>query len=799
MMSLAVAVGHLGHGIPFGRVRRAPAEPGRVEDSVHESVAPAARADAFRPDVEGLRGIAILFVVLFHSGLVAVPGGFVGVDVFFVISGFLITGLLLRERERTGRIALGAFYVRRLRRLMPAALVAVAVILPVAAAVVAPLDRPTVSLDGAAAAISVANVRFAAADGGYFTVLASPSPFMHFWSLSVEEQFYLVWPALLLLGARGRRPRLGAAIVLGTVFVLSFGACLVVTEMAPTWAFYMLPTRAWQLATGGLLAIGAVWLARLPGLPMATLGWAGLAVVLGAPLVLDPSMAYPGAIALLPTLGAACLIASGGRRWSPAGLLAVGPLRFLGRISYSLYLWHWPILVLPAIAAGAPIEPVQRAGLVAASIVVATLSWACIEEPFRRGMPRLAIGRTRTFALAGVALAFVVATAGGLWYGQERDLDLASASQTDTATGGTDGGGDGGDDIDWTTGDGATALPDLVDNQTGDPDPSAGVAVTTPGPTPTSQTPSASATATPQPTPTAKVSYVLPGDVRPSLTRARGDTERPWRDGCLVSEAGTTPPRCTYGDPNGHFVVALIGDSHASALFPAVDAIARHRGWRLDTYLKVDCPYIDMRVRSITFKREYSECATWRAAVAARIAASPPDLVIVTNSRWIHAVLDEDGTLARQEAALARMITRLPGLVVVVADIPAADREIPGCLSAHTMDIRPCAVPQSTAFSGAMRTRERVVARETGAGFVDLTAAVCPADPCPAVVRGMIVLRDSHHLTATFARSLAPPLDKLLTAFLHPAAQPRSLPTPTPTPTPIPSGLPTPIVSRPLL
>lgn len=743
------------------------------------SAAPASRTETFRPDVEGLRGIAILFVVLFHSDLVSLPGGFVGVDVFFVISGFLITGLLLRERERTGRIALGGFYARRVRRLMPAALVVVAVILPAAAAVVAPLDRPIVSLDGAAAAISVANVRFAASEGDYFTAMSSPSPFTHFWSLSVEEQFYLVWPALLFLGARGRRPRLGAAIALGAVLVASFASCLVVTEIAPSWAFYMLPTRAWQLSTGGLLAIGAVSLARLPGLPMAALGWVGLAGVLVAPLVLDPTMAYPGAIALLPTLGAAALIASGERRWSPAGLLAVGPLRFLGRISYSLYLWHWPILVLPVIAAGAPLEPALRAGLVAASIAVATLSWAWVEEPFRRGSPRLVAGTTRTLAVAGVALAFVVAVGGGLWYGQERDLDIAVASQADVATGDAIGG----EDVDWTaedpaagmTDDGDAALPGRVDDETGEPAPSGGVAASSPSPAAeTGETPSATApaTATPLPTATPRVSHVLPRDVRPPLSRARRDMERPWRDGCLLFEAGTTPPECVYGDSNGAFTVALVGDSHASDLFPMVEAVARRHGWRLETYLKVNCPFMDMRVRSLALKRAYRECTGWRDAVVADLAASPPDLVIVTNSRWIYPVLAEDGSVARQGAALARMITRLPGLVVVVADTPAADRDIPACLSAHTRDIRSCAVPRSTAFSGAMRARERLAVRESGARLVDLTVAVCPTDPCPAVVRGMIVLRDKHHLTATFARSLAPALDRALAAFLQSAAAP---------------------------
>jgi peptidoglycan/LPS O-acetylase OafA/YrhL len=740
------------------------ADPGLAARS--PKAAPAStRAETFRPDVEGLRGIAILLVVLFHAGLGPFPGGFVGVDVFFVISGFLITGLLLRERERTGRIGLASFYARRVRRLLPAALVAVAVLLPAASAVLAPLDRPAVALDGASATLSLANFRFALAEGDYFATMTNPSPFLHFWSLSVEEQFYLVWPVLLLLGARSRRPRVGAAITLGVVLVASLAASLVATDAAPSWAFYMLPTRAWQLATGGLLAIGAVALARIPGLPMAALGWVGLAAVLAAPVVVDPAWAYPGVAALLPTLGAAALIASGQRRWSPAGLLAVGPLRFLGRISYSLYLWHWPILVLPAVAAGVPLEPGVRVGLVAASIAVATLSWAFVEEPFRRGGWSLALRPARTLGLAGAALAFVVAFAGGLSYRQASDLGLVGVSPAADAAAGK-AAMDAVDDIDWTADWPAAVVTDDVPE---DPGPGGGAVAPSAGPTARpdeSAGPTAAPTA--RPTPAPRVSFVLPRDVRPSLSRAREDSERLRWDGCLAFEPATAPRDCVYGNRSGTFTVALVGDSHASAIFPAVEAVAKRQGWRLETYVKVSCPFIDMDVRNLSLKREYRECPPWRSAVLQLLAADPPDLILVSNSRWIFPVRTEDGTVARQAAAFARMLDRLPGTVVVVADTPAADRDIPACLSAHPDDIRPCAVPRSTAFSGAMVTRERTAAREAGAGLVDLSRVVCPSDPCPAVVGGMIVLRDNHHLTATFARSLAPALDRALTEILAP-------------------------------
>ena len=256
-------------------------------------------AEAFRPDVEGLRGVAILFVLLFHAGL-PLAGGFVGVDVFFVISGFLITGLLLRERERTGRIGFSASTPPR-----AGGSAAAAVVLLVAAPaylVVAPLDRPAVTLDGAAAA-ALGGEHPLRPDRRVTTSrsMATPSPFLHFWSLGVEEQFYLVWPALLLLAhagdGRGSGPRSSWRLVL----VASFAASVLVTDVSPGWAFYTLPTRAWQLATGGLLAIGGG--ARWPGSP----GCRGRPRLVGAggrpglrPLALDASVAYPGVAALAP-------------------------------------------------------------------------------------------------------------------------------------------------------------------------------------------------------------------------------------------------------------------------------------------------------------------------------------------------------------------------------------------------------------------------------------------------------------------------------------------------------------------
>ena len=293
--------------------------------------------DTFRPDIEGLRGVAILLVVLYHSSLVVgIPGGFVGVDVFFVVSGFLITGLLLRERERSGSISLPAFYARRVRRLLPAGVVALACTLVASFVVLAPLDRAAVALDAAAAALSIGNIRFALAEGDYFAAVTTPSPLLHYWSLAVEEQFYLVARAR----ARGKPGAPGPPR----------------RRDRPCDRPRRIPDREprghGDRSELGVLLAADPGLAALAGRPhrrrgrparpdpgplAAGLGWVAVPALGAAALAFDGSIAYPGAWALVPTLAAGALIVSGPGAHRPGRLLALWPLRFLGRISYSLY------------------------------------------------------------------------------------------------------------------------------------------------------------------------------------------------------------------------------------------------------------------------------------------------------------------------------------------------------------------------------------------------------------------------------------------------------------------------------
>jgi hypothetical protein len=259
----------------------------------------------------------------------------------------------------------------------------------------------------------------------------------------------------------------------------------------------------------------------------------------------------------------------------------------------------------------------------------------------------------------------------------------------------------------------------------------------------------------------------LPAEVRPALREARADEERLRVDGCLAFEGATKPRACVYGEADAAFTVALVGDSHAAQWFPAVEAVALHRHWRVLTYVKVACPFVDMAIRNIALKREYTECAAYREATIAELDTVEPDLTLIGLSRFaIHPLSSDGRSLAAQADAFARVVARLPGHVVIIVDTPEAGRDVPACLSRHTADVGACAIELSVAYRGNLGQIERLAADATGADVIDFTGRVCRGDPCPVVVDGMIVFRDTRHITATLSLSMAPELDRALARLL---------------------------------
>ncbi|RUY34918.1 acyltransferase, partial [Mesorhizobium sp. M7A.F.Ca.US.001.04.1.1] len=377
-------------------------------------------AASFRPDIQGLRALAVGGVVAYHFGLTALPGGFAGVDIFFVISGWLISTHLMQEIGETGRLDLWRFYARRARRLLPAALFVILVTLAAGYFILAPQEQALYSRGAMFASAYAINLWLLRWSFDYFAADATSNPFIHFWSLSVEEQFYLAWPALLLLAAWLRPGRRTAAAMIGVVGLASFAACLWLTSAAPAWAFYFSPLRAWEFAAGGLATLVPMALLQHRIWLRPALGWLGLALIATAYRLLSEDLPFPGWYALLPVAGTVLVLLSGGcgeqtngrtdrHVLGPATALSLPLLQWIGTLSYSLYLWHWPVIVYAGMLTPDLTVP-QRLGCGVLALALSVLTYHLIENPARRGAWLTVGARALAPALAltgaGVAVAY---------------------------------------------------------------------------------------------------------------------------------------------------------------------------------------------------------------------------------------------------------------------------------------------------------------------------------------------------------------------------------------------------------
>ncbi len=668
---------------------------------------PAVAAHSFRGDVEGLRALAIAGVMTYHAGVDDLSGGYVGVDVFFVVSGFLITGLLLREIEVRGTLSLLRFYGRRMRRLLPLTAVVLVTVVAVSWLLYSPLERRSVYGDVMAAGLYVLNWRQQAQAVDYSALHAMASPLQHFWSLAVEEQFYLVWPLALLILARicrGRRHlRRHLGTVLGLLAAASFVYSVVLTHREASAAYLSTFTRGWELAAGGLLAlVPGAWWRRMPHRIPGALGAAGLAAVVGAMVAFSDDTAFPGAAALLPVLGTAAIIAAGsassagGTAGNPVGrLLSLPPVRYVGRMSYSWYLWHWPAIVFATVWLSGLSTPLLLL-VVALSWIPAALTHRLVEQPFRR---------SRVFAPTGAAMrlgltctATSVALGAVAWVAVPL-VPLAAPGQVS----------------------GAAALHKDV----------------------------------PFPQPTADA-------LRPVPRKATQDSGRAHHDGCLVEQRDTTSGDCVYGDPTAETTVVLFGDSHAIQYAPALDRMAHRRGWRLVVLTKSSCTPADVQTFNSQLRREYAECDTWRDRALHRIEETSPALVVTGNRATTRAV-GADGRMSAADSATAlrdgyvRTLRRLEQTgadVVTLADNPHPPQDIPACVSKSMDDLSACAFEEDDALDFARVGRD-AAAEVPGVRLIDPTPMLCEDGTCPAVIGNALVYRNGAHLTATYASGLS--------------------------------------------
>ncbi|MGY1864964.1 MULTISPECIES: acyltransferase family protein [Nocardia] len=684
--------------------------------------------EGFRPDIEGIRAVAVAAVVLFHAGVPGVGGGFAGVDVFFVVSGFLITGILCRAAVATGTVGLVRFYGARARRLLPAAGVVLVATAIAAAALLPPLQAREVLGDAVACALYAGNYRFALHGTDYLAADAPPSPFQHFWSLGVEEQFYLVWPALVIAttwlvrrrrsGSTGPLPYL---VVLGVVAALSFAVSLIWTETLPPWAFFSLPARAWELAAGGMVALTAAVWSRLPEGVSAVAGWAGFGAILAACVHLDENVPYPGTAALLPVLGTVLVIGSGcsGTRFGAGRVLAVPELRAIGRVSYAWYLWHWPVLVLAPQVLGRPLGSVGALGAVAMACGLAMLTQRLVEDPVRfavrlRGSARLSL------ACGGASTAIAICVALALLTVVSAPVGRGAAAQRLTLTPAA------------PAGPAADPHDDVIRQLT-------------------AQTQSAVAAS-------AEVRDV-PANLTPSLADARGDRAEVFDNGCVRSWHDVGQAECASGDPDAATTVALVGDSHAAMWQPAFEQIAVSRHWRLETMAKVTCPLFDLPITSPYLGRAYTECEQWRGQILTRLRHQLPRLIVVSMSRRYGG---DFGFVSYDQAwidSLHRLVTQLSATgsaVLVLGGIPDPHATVPACVAEHLGDASACAPARPVAVDDAGIAAERAAVTAGGGQYADLTALFCTAARCPVIVGNNLVYRDDNHLTIGYAETLGP-------------------------------------------
>ncbi|HMM48720.1 MAG TPA: acyltransferase family protein [Miltoncostaeaceae bacterium] len=673
----------------------------------------------FRTDIEGLRGIATITVVAYHAGVPFLSGGYIGLDIFFVMSGFLITALLVREVDATGTIALREFFARRIRRLLPAAVTVLGFILVAAGVLMAPLGRARVAGDVLAANLYVVNWRFAEQQTDYLSAGLSASPVQHFWSLSAEEQFYLVWPLLMLAGVMGAvrlhvAPRVVVGLLLGLLALMLFVHSVHHTRTSAGAAYFSTLARGWEFAIGAGLALIPTSHLRIPRPVASALVCVGGAALVWTALTFDETTRFPGPGALIPCAASAAIIAAGIHHPDtlPARLLTVRPARWVGRISYSWYLWHWPLLVFAALAWG-KLPLGATLAIVAAALIPTVLTHRLIEEPFRRAHV-FARSPSRSFRLGLTCTALVVVGVFG---------SLAAIPGTPLAS------------AEEAIGARALARPGARLQENAD--------------------------------------AIRPNPISAIRYRGRADA-----DGCLVRPLDTRSETCIYGRLNGARTVVLFGDSHAMQWFPALAAVARHRGWRLLVLTKAGCTPADVPIRNAQLRRRYEECEDWRGWALARIARARPSAVVVGNAGG-HHVLSGSDTLERAAAVpvmtrgLVRTLRRLRSggaRVWIMRENPRPPLDVRACVSRSLRGLGRCAFSRLDGYS-VPSANTRAARAVRGVELIDSRPVLCPATRCPAVIGNVLVYRNTSHLTATYVATLTDWLSRRLPARV-PAARP---------------------------
>jgi peptidoglycan/LPS O-acetylase OafA/YrhL len=672
------------------------ADRGRVAD----------RADRrFLPEIQVLRAVAVTLVVVYHFWPGSLTGGYVGVDAFFVISGYLITSHLLREADRTGTVRLWAFYARRARRLLPASIF-VLLFVAVGTFLLLPTDLwGATAREVTASGFYVENLWLASKAVTYSASNDVATPVTHYWSLSAEEQFYLMWPGLIIISClvarrwlRGRTmTTVGFTLLLVTAGSFAFSVWATQTYRAA--AYFITPTRAWEFGAGALVVL---LLRRwAPSLALSRLlRWLGLGGLLAAAWFFSSATPFPGYAAALPIVATAAVIVAGdtGRLDPSDRVFRLRPVRWLGDVSYSVYLWHWPLLVFAPYLLGHTLRTPELLVLLVICLVIAGLSRRYVEDATRL-WPRLTVTPRATLLAAAAAMAVIAMVSATQVYAanvreQQNAVLLADVSARPCF--------------------GAPAMENRV-----------------------------------------KCPKALTALPLVAITKV----DAPWAamPGCRGTGSDPNVMTCYWGKGTPARVVALVGDSHAEHWRAALHRIAKAKNWQLVEMFSGGCPATD--ARSITFERRSRDgevCRTWTAKVTAKLRALGPNDVITTGYAQQNGFDPADSGPAGFQRVWRDWLgfTR----VTVLRDIPTtAGRNGPTCLAINAGKPQACANPRATVLvDDDMMRAARPLRNEVN--LVDLSDYFCDASRCYAVIGGASVYYDYDHMSAQFGATLAPVL-----------------------------------------
>ncbi|WP_067437719.1 acyltransferase family protein [Nocardioides jensenii] len=693
-----------------------------------------------RTDIQALRALAVSLVFLFHLWPNRMTGGFVGVDVFFVISGFLITSHLLAHPPTKAGDLLG-FWARRIQRLLPASLLVLALTV-VGSRMFAPeTEWGSTAAEIKAATLYYVNWNLASSSVDYLGAEAAPSPVQHYWSLSIEEQFYLGWPVLLLLLfllARVLKRPATRVVVPGLALAVAASLVYSITETAsnPAGAYFVTPTRIWELGLGGLLAglLSRRAFGRdvdhehvlIPEAARSAVAWIGFGAITLTAFTYTGGTPFPGWQALLPVLGTVAVIAVDAplKRHSPGPILAWKPIQFLGDISYSVYLWHWPMVVLVPQATGHQLTLQNKLAILVATLVLATLTKFFIEDVFRRARFRTPLWKPYVAMVLAMGLVWGMAHTLDRYFDKQQDLarqELIAAKDSD---------------------DPCFGAKTLANREEDCP-------------------------------------RTKEGPVVPAPNLAIDDKSDAYRDGCWEWVPFDGVKTCEYGDESSDVHIALVGNSHAGHWLPALQVVAENQGWHITTILASECTATRTKVDFKT-DEDSQGCLDWGQRVLDLTAEGDFDVVVTSerNGRKpVDAVDGNEQELWEQgyQDYLADWIDQ-GQRVVVIHDTPTPgvdDVRGPECIAENEDGLGACTglrddwVPNDALVNAAEKLDDPLVS------VIDLTDYICGPKFCDVAVGGVGVYFDASHITATYAETLGPFLGQDLVPMVQKAVAKR--------------------------